>query len=668
MDAADQHDWYRQKDKQGVILTKPDLSGGKGGSLAELTINENEVVLMLAETVIRRLEALGTISQQGKRLNGLFRLMENPLLWHEAYANIYANHGALTKGADDVTLDGFSHKRVNAIIAQLKAGTYCFKPVRRTSIRKANGKKRPLGVSSGNDKVVQEVVRIILERIYEPVFDNNSHGFRPGRSPHTALEQIRQEWTAVKWLVDMDLQSYFDSIPQDVLIALLEKKIEDKRFIRLIKAMLDAGYLEDWTYHTTYSGVPQGSIASPILANVVLHALDLFMKHLKHQFETGKRRKANKDYIHYSNKINRLRRKYDTLKGKEENTEKLQEIKQVIQQLKQRRRKVPSSDPFEEAYKRLYYCRYADDFGVGIISSKADAEAVRQKIKQYVEGTLKLTVSEKKSRIRHAKEGVMFLGYWIKTYTGNRIVKVKRGKRHFTFESVNERLQLQIPPEKLLKFCISKRYGNYNAGKTRHKQDLVNLSDAEIILAYNAELRGFANYYAPALNAKRDMNKLAYLWWQSLLKTLARKHKTTVNKTAKRLKRDDGYALIVEGEKKTRVIRVFRLKDLKPPTLKDSQVDIQPNIFALTLSRSELIRRLNAEQCEYCGTVEDPFEVHHIRRMKDVEHGKQLWQKVMASRNRKTLILCLHCHHLLHAGKLPDVSYYKNKQRESRIP
>ena len=162
---------------------------------------------------------------------------------------------------------------------------------------------------------MQEVVRIILERIYEPVFDNCSHGFRPGRSPHTALHQIKQEWTAVKWLVDMDLQSYFDTIPHDVLIALLEKKIEDKRFIRLIKAMLNAGHLEDWTYHTTYSGVPQGSIVSPILANVVLHELDLFMKSLKERFDAGKRRKANNDSMRYTNRINRLRRKYDTLKG-----------------------------------------------------------------------------------------------------------------------------------------------------------------------------------------------------------------------------------------------------------------------------------------------------------------------------------------------------------------
>ena len=623
---------------------------------------------MLTATVIRRLEALGTISQQGKRLNGLFRLMENPILWYEAYANIYANDGALTKGVDEVTLDGFSKLRVASIIARLKAGTYRFKPVRRTYIRKANGKKRPLGVSSGDDKLVQEVVRSILERIYEPVFEDSSHGFRPGRSPHTALEQIEQKWTAVKWLVDMDLQSYFDTIPHDVLILLLEKKIEDKRFMRLIQAMLDAGYLEDWTYHTTYSGVPQGSIVSPILANVVLHELDLFMKTLKGQFDTGKERKPNKDYVHYSDKINRLRRKYDTLKGKEANKKQLQEIKRAIQHLKQQRRTIPSGDPLDPEYKRLHYCHYADDFGVGIIGSKADAEAIRQQIKRYVEETLKLTISEEKSHIRHGKEGTMFLGYRIKTYTGNRIVKVKRGKRHFTSKSVNERLQLQIPLEKLVKFCHSKRYGNYNTGKTRQKSDLISLSDAEIMLAYNAELRGFANYYALALNAKRDMSKLAYLEQQSLFKTLARKHKTTVTKTVKHLKTDDEYKLIVRNEQKTRIIRVFRLKDLKPPPRTDLQVDIQPKVFALTLSRSELIRRLNAEECEYCGRREGPFEVHHIRKLKDVEHGKQRWQKVMASRHRKTLILCLQCHRLLHAGKLPDVSYFKHRQRESRIP
>src|SRR5947209_5460176 len=168
---------------------------------------------MLSTTVIRRLDALGMLSKQGKRLNGLFRLLENPILWHEAYANIYANDGALTKGVDQVTLDGFSEERVGAIIARLKEGNYRFQPVRRTYVPKKNGKKRPLGISSGDDKLIQEVVRIILERIYEPVFENSSHGFRPHRSPHTALEQIGEGWTAVKWLIDMDIRDYFTTIP-----------------------------------------------------------------------------------------------------------------------------------------------------------------------------------------------------------------------------------------------------------------------------------------------------------------------------------------------------------------------------------------------------------------------------------------------------------------------
>src|SRR5258706_14929661 len=176
---------------------------------------------MLSETVIRRLEALEDISKRGKRLNGLFRLMEDQILWHEAYANIYANKGAITPGVDEVTLDGFSEERVASIIKQLKDGTYQFQPVRRVLIPKKNGKKRPLGISSGNDKLVQEVVRIILERIYEPTFEDSSHGFRSKRSPHTALTQIGEQWQSVKWLLEMDIKDYLTTINIEILISIL---------------------------------------------------------------------------------------------------------------------------------------------------------------------------------------------------------------------------------------------------------------------------------------------------------------------------------------------------------------------------------------------------------------------------------------------------------------
>jgi group II intron reverse transcriptase/maturase len=219
---------------------------------------------MLPVRVLKRLVAIGKLSQQGKRVKDLFRLMKHPALWLQAYANLHANHGATTKGVDAVTMDGFSRARVVNLIALLTQGRYRFKPSRRVYIPKASGTKtRPLGIPSGDDKLVQEVVRLLLERIYEPVFSADSHGFRRGRSCHTALESIRHTWTGMKWLLEVDIQSFFDTIDHDILIRLPEKKIDDRRFIKLIKAMLKAGYVEQWTYHRTYSGTPQGGVVTP---------------------------------------------------------------------------------------------------------------------------------------------------------------------------------------------------------------------------------------------------------------------------------------------------------------------------------------------------------------------------------------------------------------------
>jgi RNA-directed DNA polymerase len=470
---------------------------------------------------------------------------------------------------------------------------------------------------------------------------------------------MERKWTAIKWIVDMDIQSYFDTINHDLLIALLERKIEDKRFLHLIQAMLDAGYLENWTYHTTYSGVPQGSIVSPLLANVYLHELDCFMKNLSEQFTQGKTRKLNPTYTRGTSEIQTLRKKWDTLKREEATKEQLQEVQRQIKQVQHRRRSIPSSDPFDSGYKRLYYCRYADDFIIGIVGSQADAEKVRQQVRQFIQETLKLTIAEEKSHIRHAKKGVTFVGYWVHTYSGNRIVKVKRGSWYTTFKSVSERIQFHIPKGVLQTFCAAHQYGNYATYKPLHKARLMVLDDAEIILAYNGELRGLANYYARAHSAKREMNKLEGMWRASLFKTLAAKHQESVSQIARRLRTEDGYALTIRGTKKTRLIKIFRLKDLKPPFPTDQAIDSLPNTMTLTLSRSELIRRLNTHQCEYCETTNGSFEVHHIRRMKDVAQGKQRWQQIMTARRRKTLVLCAKCHDLLHAGKLPDKEHLR---------
>ena len=182
---------------------------------------------------------------------------------------------------------------------------------------------------------------------------------------------------------------------------------------------------------------------------------------------------------------------------------------------------LPSRDPFDGGYKRLYYLRYADDYVIGIIGPKADAERVRKEVRHFIEQRLKLTIAEEKSHIRHSKQGVIFVGYWVKTYSGNRIVKVKSNNRHTTTKSVSERFQLHIPKNRLQKFCLAKRYGNYQTVEARHKPEWNALSDAEIILAYNGELRGLANYYALAHDVKRDMGKLAFIWKQSLLNNVS---------------------------------------------------------------------------------------------------------------------------------------------------
>src|SRR5579859_2299984 len=177
---------------------------------------------------------------------------------------------------------------------------------------------------TGDDKLVQEVVRILLEKIYEPIFCKTSHGFRPEHSPHTALQQIDQTWNGTRWIVKVDIQSFFDSMSHEVLMSLLKKKIEDKRFLALIRQMLKAGYLEEWRFYGTYSGSPQGGICSPILSNIYLHELDLFLQGLKQEFSEGKKRRSDPRYQHYNYKIRQIRKQVDA--GRKDRTTARAEI------------------------------------------------------------------------------------------------------------------------------------------------------------------------------------------------------------------------------------------------------------------------------------------------------------------------------------------------------
>ena len=603
----------------------------------------------------RKLEGISDASRKGNRVKDLFQLMTNNIeIWFEAYANIYSNQGAITKGVNNNTLDGFSAQRVFGIIEQLKQKRYRFTPVRRIYIPKRTGnQKRPLGIPTGSDKLVGEVVRILLVRIYEPLFCDDSHGYRKNRSCHTALKQVQRTWTATKWFVEFDIKGFFDSMDHQVMIHLLEKKIDDPRFIKLIHCMLKAGYLENWTYHPTYSGTPQGGVVSPILSNIYLHSLDCFVRQLAQQFNEGKRRRDNPRHRQVTDQKRKVRKEIQKV-GKQLH------LLLRLKALDSKQKGLPYGDPFDSNYKRLRYCRYADDFIVGVIGSLDEARAIMQQIQSFIAETLQLEIAEAKTGICSGKEGITFLSYRIATVRSAKVRKVKFSGTYARQRTVTDHIQLSIPQGKAQQFCQRYGYGHWDTMKSIHRPKLAVLSDIEIIQTYNAELRGLANYYSLAKGMKHALNKLEYMTRYSLFKTLAYKYKTTLSRAIQKLRNGKEFIRDYQVKGKPCQMKVFKLShiDTKPT---DWKVDRIPNTLQMVSPRSELVKRLNAERCEYCGREDLPVETHHVRKLVDLIRKKPLylWQRIMIARHRKTLVLCEKCHKDLHAGKLPDLRYHK---------
>ena len=603
-------------------------------------------------------------------------MCSNKDLWMQAYANIYANRGAMTKGINGNTLDGMSFDRVLNLIKQIDSNDYRPKPCRRTYIpkdaRKPDGKKRPLGIPSGDDKLIQEVMRMLLEEIYEPVFSDWSFGFRPKRSCHTALTEIRNSWKGTKWVCDVDIKGYFDNINHNLLLKFLSKKIDDHKFLALLRKFLKAGYMDDWKNFGTHSGTPQGGVVSPILANVFLHELDEFMKTKIKEFSKGERRKPNPEYKkalqNRTNRIKWIKQGYGA-SGFPADEQKVERWKQEVKMFEDQLASTASVLMDDPDFKRMRYVRYADDFLIGIIGSKQEALKVMSDVTEFVESELDLEVSKEKSSVVDPKQGFTFLGYEVKCRREGKRVKCvvghrsDGGKTYGTKRTITEHIHLGVPRDRIHKFCSLRGYGDYEGGygNSKSRSALLNLSDYEIISQYNAEMRGYANYYN--LSPVLYLNKLHWIWINSLFKTLAGKHRTSRTKIASRLRQPDGRYVYRELRKgKLYELEVFQLKSRSVSSI--GSMDLLPNTYKYS-ARTELLDRMAADCCEYCGTKTGYLEVHHVRKLKDIKDGTESWKRLMIARNRKTLVLCKDCHIDLHRGKLPD---YRNFARSNGEP
>jgi group II intron reverse transcriptase/maturase len=420
-----------------------------------------------AETV---LEVLRERGRKGLPLTQLYRQMFNKDMYLLAYGNIYSNKGAMTPGASGGTADGMSEAMIDEIIGLMRFERYRFAPARRVYIPKKNGKLRPLGIPSWRDKLVGEVVRLVLEAIYEPTFSSLSHGFRKGRGCHTALRQIRETWTGTVWFIEGDISDCFGSVDHEVLMQILGEKIGDQRFLRLIRGMLQAGYMEDWDYKETLSGTPQGGVVSPVLSNIYLHKLDEFVeRELIPQYTRGKGRRLNPRYTRIWRRLAAARELGD---------------RDQIRKLTRSLRAIPSVDPEDPSYRRLLYCRYADDHLLGFIGSKAESEEIKRKLARFLRETLALELNPDKTLITHARtRAARFLGYEITVQHCD--TQLTNGRR-----MVNGKVALMVPKDVIKAKCAPYR----QHGKPWHRSELQNLPDYDIVRIYGAEYRGVVNY------------------------------------------------------------------------------------------------------------------------------------------------------------------------------
>lgn len=593
------------------------------------------------ETVLNNLSKHS--SDLGYKYERLYRLLFNEEMFFLAYQRIYAKQGNMTPGTDGRTVDQMSIQRIERLIGALKTEEYQPHPAKRVYIPKKNGKKRPLGIPSFDDKLVQEVTRMILEAIYEGHFEYTSHGFRPHRSCHTALTHIQDKFTGAKWFIEGDIKGFFDNIKHEILVNILKERIADERFIRLIRKFLKAGYAEQWKFHNTYSGTPQGGIVSPILANIYLDKFDKYMKMYADKFNKGERRKVSSEYRRLNNKKTRLAKKLKSVTDESVRAGMITEIKETLAQTYV----TPCHEPMDANYRRIQYVRYADDFLIGVIGSKSECQAIKADIKEFMTEQLGLELSDEKTLITNAKDKAKFLGYEIFVRSKAFMHKDSRGvMKRFGNGSVLLHVSMDTAKAKLLEYGALRiaKEGNQDIWKPKPRGFMIGNKVEDIVAQYNTEIRGFYNYYAIANNISTIGHSFGYIMEYSMYKTIAQKLNLTMSQAKLKFLKDKKFIVPFTGKNGEVRYRIFYDGGFKrKEPFNGSIVDYIPNTaFVPKLS---LMERLKTGTCEICGKKGNLI-MHHVRNLNQLKADSP-WNAIMIKKRRKTLAICESCNEVI---------------------
>lgn len=604
---------------------------------------------------LRRIERLRRLNSDKEWVNDdLYRLMYKEGLYIVAYERIKSKPGNMTPGTDGETIDGWSLEAIQAIIQEMRSEQFQFKPVRTEYIPKSNGKMRKLGIPSTRDKVVQEVMRMILEAIYDspygPYFRETSHGFRPKRSCHTALREIRGKWAATNWFIEGDIRACFDEVEHGTLVNLLRKKIKDERFLNLVWKLLRAGYLDlREERQDSLAGTPQGGLVSPILANVYLHELDEKVEEMRKRLEKGKRKGRNPVYRRLSARKQRLAKRGQT------NTREFRELVRKI-------RATPAVDVCDPNFIRVKYIRYCDDWIIGLCGPRALAEQVKEEIKTFLVEQLHLTLNEDKTHITNGRKGqAKFLGTLVTIGRGGqqRVVKTTNGSgRMIKRRSTGWETVMTAPIDGLIQrlhgrgFCTT-------TGEPTTKLAWVNLDPEQTISLYRGINQGIQNYFRFADNFDR-LARIQYILKFSLARTFAAKYKLSVKKVFARFGKNITVTVKAQDGKRDRHVSFFPNSDWQKKrnafSMDNGTIDLVQMAVRMR-TRSKL-----GSPCCICGSLER-VEMHHVRHIRKMGQRKATgFKAIMKALNRKQIPTCKSCHRKIHRGeydgmRLKDLAY-----------